>query len=32
MINAKVNIDIEGGEIQIPKVLSEYGEDFGGTE
>ena len=32
MINAKVNIDMDNGEIILPKVLAEYRSDFAGSE
>ena len=32
IINAKVNIDTDQGEISLPKVLEIYKADFGGTD
>jgi hypothetical protein len=32
IINAKVEIDIDQGEISLPQVLDDYKADFGNTE
>jgi len=32
MVNAKVNIDMDQGEISLPKVLEDYKPDFGGSD
>lgn len=32
LVNHKVNIDLDQGEITLPKIVQTYFNDFGGTE
>jgi hypothetical protein len=32
ILNEKINIDVNSGEIVLPKMMNLYKEDFGGNE